>query len=268
MGTQQPRANAAAAVIPTSSTDRTGARAVADPSQAAPAGPTFQGSPALSSVIATPAAKPRRSAAMLFALAALGCAAVCFGWLYRGGDPDAGQAALGALQGLPAASSAPALPEPERIANTVIDPAQPLPGKTPASPASSGNAIARSNAPAPGIETGSEPSPAQKLVDEGTALASQGRLGLAESSFQKALRLSPEYPNAMAALVRMHIARRDGSEAVRWATRLIAKQPNNDGANKLLLGDALALRGDLAAARDAWSEAAKRGNATARQRLK
>jgi cytochrome c-type biogenesis protein CcmH/NrfG len=95
----------------------------------------------------------------------------------------------------------------------------------------------------------------------------QGRLGLAESSYQKALKIVPDYPSAMAALVRVHLARRDGAEAVRWANRLVAKQPTNN-VNQLLLGDALNLTGNREAARDAWTEAAESGNSTARQRLK
>jgi Flp pilus assembly protein TadD len=70
----------------------------------------------------------------------------------------------------------------------------------------------------------------------------------------------------MAGLVRVHLARKDGAEALRWATRLTAKQPK-DGVSQLLLGDALALRGDEDGAREAWTRAAERGNATAKQRL-
>jgi predicted negative regulator of RcsB-dependent stress response len=83
----------------------------------------------------------------------------------------------------------------------------------------------------------------------------------------KALAALPGYPRAMAALARVHLQRKDGSEAVRWAERLVAKQPNR-GNNQLLLGDAWALRGDKARARAAWHRAASYGNATARKRLR
>jgi Flp pilus assembly protein TadD len=126
---------------------------------------------------------------------------------------------------------------------------------------------ARSAAPSREPQADSDAGRAQALVDEGTALFKQGRLGLAESSYQKALSLVPELPTATAALVRVHLARRDGAEAVRWANRLIAKQPKS-GESQLLLGDALALRGDSDAARAAWTTAARRGNAAARQRLR
>jgi Tfp pilus assembly protein PilF len=93
----------------------------------------------------------------------------------------------------------------------------------------------------------------------------QGRYGLAEGMYLKALQEVPEYPPAMADLVRVHLARRDGMEAMRWAERLVAKQ--NNALHQLLLGDAQALRGNIGAAQAAWSKAANGGNATARQRL-
>jgi Tfp pilus assembly protein PilF len=92
-----------------------------------------------------------------------------------------------------------------------------------------------------------------------------GRYGLAESMYMKALQEVPEYPAAMAELVRVHLARRDGMEAMRWAERLVAKQ--NNPFHQLLLGDAQALRGNSGAAQEAWAKAARGGNATARKRL-
>jgi Tfp pilus assembly protein PilF len=105
------------------------------------------------------------------------------------------------------------------------------------------------------------------LVDEGMALFKDGRLGLAEASYLKALKNVPGEPRAMAALVRVHIQRRDGAEAVRWAEQLVAKH-SNDPVNLLLLGDAQRLRGDITAAQEAWTEAARNGSAAARQRLR
>jgi cytochrome c-type biogenesis protein CcmH/NrfG len=64
----------------------------------------------------------------------------------------------------------------------------------------------------------------------------------------------------------VHLARRDGVEALRWADRLIAKEPNNAGY-LLLLGDARALHGEADAAHTAWTQAARGGIAAARQRL-
>jgi hypothetical protein len=108
---------------------------------------------------------------------------------------------------------------------------------------------------------------AQRLVDAGMSLTKQGRLGLAEASYLKALHLLPNYPRALAGLVRVHIARKDGAEAVRWAKRLVARKPNR-ALPQLLLGDAQALRGDAKAARAAWKNAARYGSAPARLRLR
>jgi hypothetical protein len=106
---------------------------------------------------------------------------------------------------------------------------------------------------------------AELLVDEGALLFEDGRLGLAEASYLQALKSIPGYPRAMAGLVRVHIARKDGAEAVRWAKQLVTKQPKN-GQHQLLLGDAEALHGDIAAARDAWKRAIRYGSAAAMQR--
>jgi tetratricopeptide (TPR) repeat protein len=112
----------------------------------------------------------------------------------------------------------------------------------------------------------SELGKAEALVKEGTALSRQRRFGLAEGLYLKALQISPNHPGAMAELVRVHVARRDGAEALRWAERLVAAQPTNL-AHQLLLGDAYELRGDSAAARAAWTKAARGGNAAAKKRI-
>ena len=107
---------------------------------------------------------------------------------------------------------------------------------------------------------------AQALVEEGLQLFKDGRLGLAEAAYLKALKLGPNNPRAMAGLVRVHIKRGDGVEAVRWAVALCAAQPNR-GQNHTLLGDAWALRDNEPAARSAWNLAARLGDPIARKRL-
>jgi hypothetical protein len=222
------------------------------------------------------APEPRRrssaGALMLYGAAAVGCGLVLF-QLVRGesANPAGGAAALGAVQSaaIVPMSNLPIGAAPVQPAANAIprhDGASPSPTK--AIPES-----AIVNRPAPSAhrsalehESASEPGSAQALVDEGTALFKEKRLGLAEASYLKALKAQPGYPRAMAALVRVHIERRDGVEAVRWAKQLVDTQPRN-GAYLLLLGDAEQLRGDLSAARDAWQEAADNGNATARERL-
>jgi Flp pilus assembly protein TadD len=108
---------------------------------------------------------------------------------------------------------------------------------------------------------------ANHLVDEGHGLLKRGHLGLAEAAYMKALAVWPDFPRALAGLTRVHLQRKDGSEAVRWAKRLVAKEPKS-GQNQLMLGDAWALRGDAKNARAAWLQAVRYANSTARKRLK
>src|SRR5262249_45234155 len=108
---------------------------------------------------------------------------------------------------------------------------------------------------------------ANTLVDQGHALFKHGRLGLAEAEYMKAIDLWPDFPRALAGLTRVHLQRKDGSEAVRWSKRLVAKEPKS-GQNQLLLGDAYALRGDHTNARAAWQQAVRYANSTARKRIK
>jgi hypothetical protein len=108
---------------------------------------------------------------------------------------------------------------------------------------------------------------ANRNVTQGHRLLRRGQLGLAEAAYLKALSALPNYPRAMAGLARVHLRRKDGAEAVRWAERLVKQQPKR-GNNQLLLGDAWALRGQPARARAAWLRAAAYGNAAARSRLK
>lgn len=107
---------------------------------------------------------------------------------------------------------------------------------------------------------------ADKLVNEGVEYTKAERHGLAEAAYLKALQVVPDYPRAMTALVRVHIQRGDGLEAVRWASRMVKLQPARSQP-LLLLGDAQAARGDLEAAKNAWSQAARYGSAPARERL-
>jgi hypothetical protein len=82
---------------------------------------------------------------------------------------------------------------------------------------------------------------AYKLIREGNQLLKDNRLGMAEASYLKALKAKPNYPRAMASLVRVHLRRGDGNEAARWAKRLNKIQPKNS-TNRRLLADALALQ--------------------------
>ncbi len=108
---------------------------------------------------------------------------------------------------------------------------------------------------------------ARKLVTEATRLRRRQRLGMAEASYLKALSLWPNYPLAMAGVVRVHLERRDGVEALRWAKRLVKMKPLRSN-HYLLLGDAYALNAKMDHARKAWRRSARFGNRRAKRRLK
>jgi hypothetical protein len=78
------------------------------------------------------------------------------------------------------------------------------------------------------------------FIRKGNRMLRVNRLGIAESYYLKALRAKPRYPRAMASLVKVHLRRKDGREALRWAKRLIKRQPNKP-ANQRLLKRALAI---------------------------
>ncbi len=107
---------------------------------------------------------------------------------------------------------------------------------------------------------------ANRHVDAGRKLFARGHLGLAEAEYIEALHALPRFPRALTGLVKVHLRRKDGVEALRWARRLISRQPHF-GVNQLLLGDALALNGDRAGADKAWHKAVRYGCVTARKRL-
>lgn len=195
-------------------------------------------------------------------LAAVGCIALALGALYAATSQrrSVASAAAGALQGATIAT-APAVPEtseppsPPPVVAVAITPAEPKPASK----------VSLSSKPARAAKDGKLVR-AEALIQEGTTLFNQKQFGLAESSLLQALKIIPEHPKALAALVRVHLARSDGAEAVRWAKRLLARYPKND-AYLVLLGDAYAMSGNQEAARKAWSEAARGGNGAARRRL-
>jgi hypothetical protein len=108
---------------------------------------------------------------------------------------------------------------------------------------------------------------ANQLVNVGHRLRKEARWGMAEASYLKALGVLPSYARAVSGLVQVHLGRRDGAEAVRWAKKLVALQPK-PGIHHRLLGDAYALAGDKAQARKAWQQAARLGDRAARERMK
>ncbi len=108
---------------------------------------------------------------------------------------------------------------------------------------------------------------ARALVRQASRYRRSNRLGMAEAYYIKALEVWPRYPRAVSGVVRVHLQRRDGDEALRWARKLVVMQPKRSN-NQLLLGDAYKLRGYLIRAKRAWRRSAAYGNLTARQRLR
>ena len=108
---------------------------------------------------------------------------------------------------------------------------------------------------------------ARKLVQQASRFRRGNRLGMAEAYYLKALEIWRRYPRAVAGMVRVHLQRRDGAEAVRWAKKLVTIQPRRSN-NQLLLGDAYQLRGNLTKAKRAWRRSATYGNRIARRRLR
>jgi hypothetical protein len=93
------------------------------------------------------------------------------------------------------------------------------------------------------------------------------QLGKAEVTYHEALAAWPGHSLAMAGLARVHLQRKQGQEALRWAEQLVALQPDRD-INQLLLGDAHALNGSRAEAESAWKRARQLGSRTASLRLR
>lgn len=89
---------------------------------------------------------------------------------------------------------------------------------------------------------------AYKLIREGNRLLKDNRLGMAEAYYLKALQAKPNYPRAMASLVRVHLRRGDGNEAARWAKSLNKIQPKNS-TNRRLLENALTLQNNKSSTR-------------------
>lgn len=213
--------------------------------------------------------KPWNPLWLVGAVAVISCSAF---WLYRTYDSAAatapGNAAAAALVETPAltAPQEASAKQPVQPVPVVPQPNLPPGATEPTTTSADSRATGPRRAGAPReADLTTAAGRAKALVDSGAAMLREGRHGLAEGMYMKALQEVPEFPPALADLVRVHLARRDGKEAVRWAERLIAKQDSPQ--HQLLLGDAQALRGNSGAAQDAWTKAANGGNKSARQRL-
>ncbi|MGE0788590.1 MAG: tetratricopeptide repeat protein [Sandaracinaceae bacterium] len=109
---------------------------------------------------------------------------------------------------------------------------------------------------------------ARHHIRAGNYSRNRGELRDAERHYLQVLHLQPRNPRALAGLTRVAIMRRDGTQAVRWATRLANAQPRI-ASIQVLLGDAHRAAGQTAQARAAWQRALELqpSNETARSRL-
>lgn len=92
------------------------------------------------------------------------------------------------------------------------------------------------------------------LVRRALALIRGGELNRAEATLDRAWELDPKNPQAMAGYATLYITAKDGDRAVKWAERAVAKRPRR-APYRVLLGDALMLRGEVRRARKAWRKA-------------
>jgi tetratricopeptide (TPR) repeat protein len=129
----------------------------------------------------------------------------------------------------------PAVESSPKIAKTVKTAATPRPIKAKSKKAGIANRNAKQR------EQLQQTEKATELIAQGNKLLKQNRLGMAESFYLKALQAKPNYPKAIASIVRVHLQRKDGTEAFRWAKRLNQIQPKN-AANKRLLVEASKLK--------------------------
>jgi len=239
-------------------------------------------------VAARPAleALARRAAAVppkvrMGAASALGAILIAvIAWPSGDGQPEASASARAAVQPTapvaapPAPVAAPPEPpspaEPTAAAPSAEQAAEPIPAEPATEEVLAAEpelAMEALEPPPPaGTDRASRVARAQHLQRMASRLRRQGRLGLAESKYLEALAEWPRYPLAMAGVVRLHLARKDGREAVRWARKLVRVQPKR-GNNQLLLGDAYMLRRNVSKAKAAYRQSARYGNRTAKKRI-
>ncbi|MEQ8727771.1 MAG: hypothetical protein RID81_41200 [Sandaracinaceae bacterium] len=93
-----------------------------------------------------------------------------------------------------------------------------------------------------------------RLIRSANYDRNRGNLREAERSYLQVLRVEGRNPRALAGLARVAMTRRDGTQATRWARRLVQASPRNAN-NHVLLGDALRVAGNQAGARNAYRAA-------------
>lgn len=108
---------------------------------------------------------------------------------------------------------------------------------------------------------------ADSLAAQGDTLRKRRKLGPARAKYRAALQAFAGHPRALYGLSQLAIQLRDGEQAVDLAQALVRAEPDQP-SYLLLLGDAYRAAGKVKEARESWQNAARRGNALARKRLK
>jgi tetratricopeptide (TPR) repeat protein len=105
------------------------------------------------------------------------------------------------------------------------------------------------------------------IVADAERMKEAGRLDLAERALAHALELDRNNPQAFESLARLHLARRELDEAIRYAEEAVRVRRRR-GEYYLLLGDCLMAAGRGAEAREIWLRGSKIDNSRAlRDRL-
>ncbi len=104
-----------------------------------------------------------------------------------------------------------------------------------------------------GLKAGEDPSMRALL---GMSMVGSGRFETAQTELEATLKKDPTQVRAGVSLVSLYLGSGQPSKAVTVAQSLVKQQPQNPGLHNLL-GNALAARGDVAAARESFEQALK-----------
>jgi tetratricopeptide (TPR) repeat protein len=166
----------------------------------------------------------------------------------------------------PAQASAPSPPRPPGAAREALAMPATEPVGELASPSTSPGAAAAQPLAAPAPPSRAALERAKLLVKSASRHQRAKRQVEAAADYLRALDLDPQQVAAVTGLVRVQLQAKNGADALRWAERLIALQPEGR-TSLLLLGDAHALAGNDAGAVQAWRRASQLGSTTAQKRL-
>jgi len=141
------------------------------------------------------------------------------------------------------------------------------PTRTTNGPAQAAHEVERPTIPTNGLPR--DPQRASDvLVHRALPLIRRGKLGQAQATLDRAWELDPKNPQAMAGYARLFLAKKNASQAEKWARRAVRRRSKR-APYHVLYGDALALQGKTREANAAYRRALSvdPNNRTARSRL-